>query len=87
MKGNFFIIFDLKSSLPFFFPKYGFFFSIKWFFPDLDFSLFSFVVSCCCRRPATVCFIAILLWRAVLSLTVGFFVGFHTDVLDDKVFR
>ena len=46
---------------------------------------FSFVFSCYYCRPIAVCFVANLLQRAIIALTVGFFVDFHVDVSDDKI--
>ena len=75
----FLVILGLKSAVPSFFPIYGFSFLIKWirfFFVFLCF--FGFL-------SPTLCFVVNLLRRAVLSLIVGFFVGFHVAVSHGKV--
>ena len=52
----------------------------------MDFPSFSFVFLCCCCGLATECFVINLLWCTVLSLTIGYFVGFCVNVSNDKSF-
>ena len=89
----FWVILGLKSHIPSLFPRFKFFFfPIEWFLPGFSFVflyLFVFLSPMYCGMfcclPIMACFIIDLLRRIVVSLTVGFFIGFYVDSSDNRV--